>query len=155
MTRVGPEPIVLEDALRAVEDPSCGGIAVFLGVVRNRHEGKRVTKIHYDAYPEMANAVLARIEAGLRRTHGAKAVYLAHRTGLHRVGDASVVVAVATPHRGEAFAACREGIERIKSELPVWKKEYGPGGAVWKEEVALRKPARRTSRRPAARSRRT
>jgi len=140
--RIGQEPVSVEDSLARVEHPSCGGVAVFVGVVRNNDSGRRVTAIEYEAYPEMARKVLEGIETELKRMHPVKKVVLWHRTGRLRVGEASVVVAVSAPHREEAFAACREGIERIKAELPVWKKEYGAGGAVWKEEQDLRKPSR-------------
>lgn len=142
MIRFGPGEIRVERALASLGDRGCGGIAVFLGVVRNTSEGRRVTSMEYHGYPEMAEKVLARIEKDLRRSHGAEQVVLWHRTGRLRLGEASVLVGAAAPHRAEAFAACREGIERIKAELPVWKKEFGAGGAVWKEERALT-PGRR------------
>lgn len=153
MTRVGPDPISAEAALRAVADPACGGVAVFLGVVRDEDAGRKVTAIEYEAYPEMARGVLDGIERDLRQGHPVRGVVLEHRTGRLAVGEASVIVAVSSPHRAEAFAACREGIERIKAELPVWKKEFGAGGAVWKEEKALRPAASRKPRRKAGKTR--
>jgi molybdopterin synthase catalytic subunit len=147
VTRIDAGRITMEDALKRVGDPSCGGVAVFLGVVRDNDKGRAVTAIEYHAYPEMARKVLDSIEAGLRKRFPVGGVLLRHRTGKLKVGEASVVVAVSSPHRAEAFAACREGIERIKAELPVWKKEFGRGGAVWKEEQDLR-------RAPSARPRR-
>ncbi len=139
MTKVGPGKISVESAVRRVSDAGSGGIAVFLGVVRDNDRGRPVTSIEYHAYPAMARAVLDRIEKNLRKRWPLGGVVLEHRTGKLKVGEASVIVAVSAPHRAEAFDACREGIERIKAELPVWKKEFGRGGAVWKEENDLRR----------------
>jgi molybdopterin synthase catalytic subunit len=137
VTKVGPGRISLESAVRRVGDNGSGGIAVFLGVVRDNDRGRKVTAIEYHAYPEMARSVLDRIEKDLKKRFPLGGVVLEHRTGRLKVGEASVIVAVSAPHRAEAFEACRLGIERIKAELPVWKKEFGRGGAVWKEEKAL------------------
>jgi molybdopterin synthase catalytic subunit len=139
-TRIGPEPIDPAAALAEVADAACGGIAMFLGVVRGHSEGARVTAIDYEAYAGMAIRVLEAVETDLRAKWPLGGVCLWHRTGRHDVGEASVLVAVSAPHRAEAFEACREGIERIKAELPVWKREYGANGAVWKEETPLRVP---------------
>ena len=145
----------MDDALASVADPSCGGVAVFLGVVRDNDKGRKVTAIEYHAYPEMALKVLDAIEKDMRKRFPVGGVLLRHRTGKLKVGDASVVVAVSSPHRAEAFEACREGIERIKAELPVWKKEFGRGGAVWKEENDLRqaRPPRARRKTPVRTSR--
>ena len=117
--------------------------------MRDNDRGRKVSAIEYHAYPKMARAVLDRIEKDLRKRFPLGGVVLEHRTGRLKVGEASVIVAVSAPHRAEAFEACREGIERIKAELPVWKKEFGRGGAVWKEEKDLRraKPRRAVRRR--------
>jgi molybdopterin synthase catalytic subunit len=113
--------------------PSDGGLALFVGVVRNENEGRAVTQLEYEAYGEMAEKEMSRISDELGRLHPEARVLMRHRVGALAVGDVAVVVAVSAPHRDEAFAACREGIERIKARVPIWKKETGPSGTFWVE----------------------
>ncbi|MCE9583092.1 MAG: molybdenum cofactor biosynthesis protein MoaE, partial [Planctomycetes bacterium] len=108
MTKIDAGRISMDDALASVADPSCGGVAVFLGVVRDNDKGRKVTAIEYHAYPEMAAKVLDAIEKDMRKRFPVGGVLLRHRTGKLKVGEASVVVAVSSPHRAEAFEACRE-----------------------------------------------
>lgn len=122
----------LDEVMNAVRHPGAGGIAVFVGVVRDHADDKPVARLDYEAHPELAErtmrAILDAIEAA------APDVRLAalHRAGALAIGDLAVVVAASSPHRAEAFAACREAIERIKAEVPIWKKEWAPdGGARW------------------------
>ena len=129
--KFGPGKIDVEGTLAKVADRGCGGVAFFLGVVRVHDSGRRVTAIEYQGYPSMAKKVLADIERGVKRsTRGGRAV-LWHRTGRLKVGDASVLVAVSSPHRAEAFAACSFAIEELKREVPIWKKEVYEDGDVW------------------------
>lgn len=116
--------------LTAVSAPERGGTALFLGTVRD--EGGQVTAIEYSAYHAMADAELDRIVAeGQDRWPDAR-VAVQHRLGLVPVGEASIAIAAAAPHRAEAFAACRYVIEEVKARLPVWKKElHGNGSAAW------------------------
>jgi len=128
---ITPRPLSFEAARRAVTRPDCGGVCIFLGTVRNANEGKRVTRISYTAFREMALATFRRIAAEARAKFGARSVYIAHRTGTLRPTDASVIVAVASPHRAEAFAACRHAIERLKRISPIWKEEFTARGKSW------------------------
>ena len=107
---------------------SDGACVVFEGLVRDHHEGKRVESIFYDAYRPMAEKEIAKIVDDIRARFPHVAVAVIHRLGLLKVGEASIAIACAAPHRGEAFDACRQIIERFKQTIPIWKKERGPGG---------------------------
>jgi molybdopterin synthase catalytic subunit len=124
------EPAALLAAVRRDGD---GGLALFVGVVRDHNEGKAVTRLEYSAYIPMADKEMDRIAAEIGRAHPGARVLFRHRIGSLAIGDVAVVVAAAAPHRDEAFAACRAGIEAIKSRVPIWKKEFGPDGASWVE----------------------
>lgn len=126
-------PIDPAPLLGAVRRPSDGGLALFVGVVRDENEGRAVTHLDYEAYGTMAESEMARIADELARLHPEAAVLMRHRVGSLAIGDVAVVVAAAAPHREQAFAACRDGIERIKARVPIWKKETGPSGTVWVE----------------------
>ncbi len=119
--------------LSGLKRPSDGGLAVFVGIVRNENEGHAVTHLTYEAYGPMAEKEMARIASHLAERHPGARVVMKHRTGTLDIGDVAVLVAVAAPHRDEAFAACREGIELIKARVPIWKREIGPEGAFWVE----------------------
>lgn len=116
-----------------VAGPQTGAVATFVGRVRAENGGRQVLWLDYEAYEPLAVAAFERIacEAAERWPHAALAI--AHRTGRLEIGEASVVVTAAAPHRGEAFAACRYGIERVKQIAPVWKHEHFEGGDVWIE----------------------
>ena len=124
------DPAALLNALRRGKD---GGLALFVGVVRSENEGHRVDRLEYEAYGPMAEKELARIAEDLEKIHPDAQVLFRHRVGSLAVGDVAVVVAASSPHRAEAFAACRAGIEAIKARVPIWKREFGPSGAVWVE----------------------
>ena len=121
----------LDAARRAVTRPDCGGICVFAGTVRDRNEGRRVSKIRYSAFEAMALRTFRTIAAEARKKFGARAVYIAHRVGTLGLREASVVCAAATVHRAEAFAACRHLIERVKKMAPIWKEEFHSRGKSW------------------------
>ena len=131
MVRLTREPIDLL-ALQATA-PGDGALCVFAGVVRNENAGRPVLRLEYEAYEEMALAVLAEVEAQARRRFPVTEVHIVHRLGALEVGDASVAVAVASPHRAEAFEACRYAIDTLKATAPIWKKEFYADGAVWLE----------------------
>ncbi|MBM4420783.1 MAG: molybdenum cofactor biosynthesis protein MoaE [Chloroflexi bacterium] len=132
---VREEPLSVDEALAAVRHESAGGIVVFLGTVRSASHGKAVTRLDYEAYAEMAEAKMREIAARLERTHGAR-VALHHRVGTLGIGEIAVIVAASAPHRPEAFAAARAGIDELKSVVPIWKKEHTDDGAVWIEDHA-------------------
>src|SRR4051812_28010242 len=117
--------------VRNVMRPSDGAYVLFEGVVRNHHEGHAVESIFYDAYRPMAEKEIERIVREVEREIPAVAVAVVHRLGLLQVGDASIYIVCASPHRGESFAACRAMIDRIKQTVPIWKKERGPDGEEW------------------------
>ncbi len=110
---------------------SDGACVVFEGVVRDQQEGKRVESIFYDAYRPMAEKEIAKIVDDVQRQFPDVAIAVVHRLGVLKVGEASIAIAVSSPHRGEAFQACRIIIDRFKQTVPIWKKERGPGGEEW------------------------
>jgi len=131
MSYLTDEPIDREALIKAVMRPSDGACALFEGVVRNHHQGNQVESIFYDAYRPMAEKEIAKVVAAVSREYPAVNVAVVHRLGELKVGDASIAIACSSPHRGEAFAACRSMIDRIKETVPIWKKERGPGGEEW------------------------
>jgi molybdopterin synthase catalytic subunit len=127
-------PIVAEDVIRRVEDPGNGAICVFYGVVRDHALSGRATQfLEYEAFAEMAVAKMAEIAEEIRQRWGVEHVAMTHRIGRLAIGEPSVVIAVGTPHRSAAFDACEHAIDRLKAEVPVWKKEIGPAGEEWVE----------------------
>lgn len=123
-----------------VAHESCGAIALFTGTTRDTHRGERVLRLEYEAFEAMAGPEMARIFARCRAAHGdadgtrperALRMLCVHRTGTVAVGEPSVVIAVASPHRAGAFEACRFLIDELKASLPVWKKEFLESGAHW------------------------
>jgi len=132
--RVGTE--VLDGAAIAslkslVSDPRHGAVALFVGDVRDHARGYAVNKLEYEAYIPMAERQLQRIIADLEADSPSIRIAVHHRVGLLDIGDTAVIVAVGSPHRKEALAACAEVIERLKRDVPIWKRETGPDGAVW------------------------
>jgi len=110
---------------------SDGAYVLFEGVVRDHHEGKRVESIFYDAYRPMAEKEIEKIVRDVELQFPEVALAVVHRLGHLVVGDASIAIVAASPHRAEAFAACRMTIDRIKESVPIWKKERGPDGEEW------------------------
>ena len=131
MTHLSREPLDPGAILQAARRDGDGGLALFVGVVRDNNDGRRVTEMEYEAYGPMAEAEMERIETDLAVGFPGVRVLLRHRIGRLWVGEVAVVVAASAPHRDEAFAACRAGIEEIKARVPVWKREWGPDGSVW------------------------
>lgn len=129
--RIRTEPLSLDEVIAEVSHPSAGGIATFLGVVRDFNDGRAVTLLEYEAYGSMAEAEIARVHAEIVAELPGVRVAATHRIGSLRVGDAAVVCAASAPHRSEAFHACRLLIDRIKARLPIWKREHGPDGPYW------------------------
>ena len=122
-------PIDLGRLHAAVQAPDRGGVAAFVGLVRDHHQGRAVLRLDYSAYGPMAEAECGRIVAEAE-ARWAVAVALQHRVGALAIGDAAVAVVVASAHRDEAFAACRHVIEEVKRRVPVWKREYYADGTV-------------------------
>lgn len=133
---VSDTALSVDDAIAAVRSSGYGGVVVFLGTVRDRSRGQRVTHLEYEAYPEMAEAKMREIAQGIVARHAPCSVAMHHRVGELAIGEIATVVAAAAPHRDAAFAAAREAIDELKSIVPIWKKEFGESGAVWIEEHA-------------------
>jgi MoaE-MoaD fusion protein len=117
----------------AVARAGAGAICTFTGVVRDNSRGRETTQLEYEAYPGMAESQMRAIAAEIAERWPEARVAMAHRTGVLEIGEASVVVAVSCPHRGDAIAACKWGIDRLKETVPVWKKEFFADGEVWIE----------------------
>jgi molybdopterin converting factor subunit 1 len=133
-------PLDPQALIERVRRDESGAVAVFLGVVRDNSEGKRVLHLEYDAYPEMATKVMRELAAEARERWPVTAVAIAHRTGRLDVGETSLVAAVSSPHRKEAFEACHWLVDRLKEQVPIWKKEVWEGGEVWIEGERPRAP---------------
>ena len=117
----------------AVAAPDCGAVATFIGIVRDRNAGRRVRWLMYEAYEPLARKALARIGEEADVQWPSVRLGIHHRIGRLEIGEASVVIAAASPHRADAFATCRYAIERIKQIVPIWKHEHFEGGEVWIE----------------------
>ena len=121
---VTADPLDPVEAVASVADPAAGGTCVFLGTVRDHSEAGAVTGLSYEAWDDLALARLEELGEELFATWPLRLVSLWHRTGDLGVGEVSVVVACSAAHRAEAFEACRHGIERLKDDVPIWKKEH-------------------------------
>lgn len=118
--------------MAAVSDPGAGGTCLFIGTVRDHSEAGDVTGLRYEAWEELAVTRLQELADELAEKWPVKKVAIFHRTGDLSVGEASVVIACSAPHRADAFEACRHGIERLKEDVPIWKKEeLTSGEAHW------------------------
>jgi molybdopterin synthase catalytic subunit/molybdopterin converting factor small subunit len=129
--RVTEDPIDLATVIAEVADERAGGIATFSGTTRVASRGRTVRYLDYEAYSEMAEKVMAELAAELERKYDLCRVAIAHRVGRVEIGETSVAIAVSAPHRGDALAACREAIDRLKETVPLWKKEVYEGGEEW------------------------
>ncbi len=135
---IGPDAIDLDELVQAVsaEDPgSNGAIVTFVGAVRGENAGRRVIRLEYEAYEPLALKAFAMISDEVREHWPTARVAFHHRTGSLAVGETSVAIAAASPHRAEAFSACRYVIERLKQVAPVWKHEFFDGGETWIESA--------------------
>jgi len=113
--------------------PEDGALALFVGVVRNHNAGRAVLRLEYEGYEEMALQELEAISAEALRRFSITRIRIVHRLGPMEIGEASVAVAVTSPHRAQAFEACRFAIDRLKRTAPIWKKEFYADGEVWLE----------------------
>lgn len=130
--RITTDVVSAATCIADVEDTACGGIVTFSGTVRNHHNGRDVVKLEYECAEKLAQAELLRIVQECAATHRVQRISVAHRYGELMPGEAAVVIAAASPHRAEAFAACRAVIEQIKRRVPIWKHEhYTDGSAEW------------------------
>jgi molybdopterin synthase catalytic subunit len=123
LIRVTADPLSLEEATTFAADPGSGGTCAFMGTVRDHSDQGDVAGLTYEAWDDLALARLEEIAGEMFQKWPVRKVALLHRTGELAVGEASVVVACSAPHRSDAFEACRHGIERLKQDVPIWKKE--------------------------------
>ncbi|HEY6877142.1 MAG TPA: molybdenum cofactor biosynthesis protein MoaE [Polyangiales bacterium] len=122
----------VDEVIAAVRDPSAGAIALFLGMVRDHHQGQPVARLDYEAHRKLAEREMARVLAEESARHPGVRLAALHRVGELAIGDIAVVVAASSAHREQAFAACRAAIDGIKASAPIWKKEWSPdGNALW------------------------
>lgn len=131
------EPLDGAALAEAVRTDAAGAVSVFYGVVRNTNLGRRVLYLEYDAYPPMAEKMMRQIAEEVRERWPVTGVAMQHRTGRLEIGEPSVIIAVASPHRGDAIEACHYAIDRLKSIVPIWKKEVFEGGEEWLEGTAI------------------
>jgi molybdopterin synthase catalytic subunit len=132
MFKLQREPLNLEVVVNAVGASTLeGAVVTFTGVVRSVSRGKRVTRLEYEAYDAMAEKQLSRIGNEVTQQWPGARAAVVHRVGSLAPGELAVVIAVAAPHRAEAFDACRHVIERLKQDVPIWKKEFSEDGDVW------------------------
>lgn len=148
--RLVREPIRPREIVEALKAPEDGAAVVFDGFVRNNYKGQQTLYLEYEAYEPMAYAKMREIGAEMRGKFPIHRLAIVHRLGRLEIGETSVLIAVSSPHRGAAFDACRYAIDTLKRSVPIWKKEYFVGGAVWAEgelpsEKAISRPKESTS----------
>jgi MoaE-MoaD fusion protein len=129
--RLSGQPLSLDAVVDEVRSDRAGAIATFIGTTRVHSRGHTVLHLDYEAYEEMAEQVMAEIAGDLKRRYDLCEVAIHHRTGIVDIGEASVVIAVSAPHRQDALAACKEAIDTLKCQVPLWKKEFYEGGEEW------------------------
>jgi len=136
-----PSRLIVTDAIdvatleRELVTDQCGAVCTFLGIVRDHHEGQGVEAVSYEAYPEMAGAELARLCREAEQSWPGVRAVVVHRTGRLEIGEASVAILAAAPHRAESFEAARFLIEEIKKSVPIWKKDhYRDGEESWRDK---------------------
>jgi MoaE-MoaD fusion protein len=129
--RLTAEPLSLDAVVDEVRADQAGGIATFIGTTRLQSRGRTVLHLDYEAYEEMAEQVMAGIAAELKGRYDLCEIAIHHRTGRVEIGEASVVIAVSAPHRQDALAACKDAIDTLKQQVPLWKKEFYEGGEEW------------------------
>ncbi|MDP2953473.1 MAG: molybdenum cofactor biosynthesis protein MoaE [Chloroflexota bacterium] len=131
MYRITREPLQPQALAEKIRNETHGAVVTFEGIVRGLSEGRKVLYLEYDAYPGMAESKLREVGDEIRSRWGVEEVAIHHRVGRVEVGETSLVVVVAAPHRKEAFAACQYAVDRIKEIVPIWKKEVWEGGEEW------------------------
>jgi MoaE-MoaD fusion protein len=129
--RLSEDALDVGRVLGEVADDAAGGVASFVGTVRNRSRGRAVLYLEYEAYEGMAEKVMAELADELKARYELCEVAISHRVGRVEIGEPSVVIAVSAPHRADALAACKEAIDTLKETVPLWKKEVYEGGEEW------------------------
>jgi len=129
MFQVTQEPISVQQVNDLVKRPTDGAVVTFDGIVRNHFDGRPVQYLEYEAYAIMAEQKLVAIGEEVRQKFAVGEIAMLHRIGRLEIGESSIVIAVAAPHRHAAFEACAYAMDRVKVEVPVWKKEFFADGA--------------------------
>jgi molybdopterin synthase catalytic subunit len=129
--RLSEEPLSLDSVVDEVRSDEAGAIATFVGTTRVHSRGRTVERLEYEAYPGMAEKVMSEIADGLKERYDLTEIAIHHRTGVVAIGEPSVVIAVSAPHRQDALSACRDAIDTLKEQVPLWKKEIYEGGEEW------------------------
>ena len=138
--RIQGTALTLDSFDQIEQFPECGGIGVFIGTVRNHHEGKAVKALKYTAYAPVAEKMIRQIEQEIQAKYGVCYVRVIHRIGALAIGEKAIIAMAYAAHRREAFAACEEAVERVKHEVPVWKEEfYLDGSSQYVEGCCIRK----------------
>ena len=122
-------PVAIDPLLELDQHPECGGLALFVGTVRDHHEGRSVKHLTYTAHEPLAARVIREVEAATRERFGVPYVRVVHRLGALTIGDVAIVCVVRAPHRAEAFEACRYAVDAVKHGAPVWKEEFYTDGS--------------------------
>ena len=128
---LGGEPLALERVVAAVERRAAGGVVTFIGKVRDRSRGHAIDHLEYEAYAPMALKVMRAIAGAIEAAVPGASLAIHHRLGRLAIGEVAVIIAAAAPHRAEAFTACRDAIERLKEDVPIWKREVATDGTTW------------------------
>lgn len=131
MFKIVDHPIDTDAVIAAAADPASGATVTFIGTTRNENDGRQVTRLEYEAFPEMAISEMQKIGATILERWPITRVAIVHRIGVVPIGEASVVIALSAAHRRAAFEACHYAIDRLKEVVPIWKKEHFIGGEVW------------------------
>ncbi len=131
MINIVTEKINIDEVFQSVEDPTAGGIDVFIGTTRNNSNGKQVLSLAYEAYTPMALKMMHDLAREAHQRWHTTKISIVHRIGSVDIGEASVVIAVSSAHRKEAFEACRYLIDTLKKNVPIWKKEIVADGEFW------------------------
>ena len=134
MYKVTTDPVPSDALFEWVRKSHHGAVVSFAGIVRDNADGKRTLRLEYEAYAEMAEKKMQEVGDEIREKWGIEDVAMIHRVGLLEIGEISILIAVATPHRKAAFDACSYAIDRVKQVVPIWKKEIREdGGEEWVE----------------------
>jgi len=133
------EPVAIEPLLELDTHPECGGLAMFVGTVRDHHDGRSVLRLVYTAHEPLAEKVIREVEAEARRRFSVPYVRIVHRLGDLAIGDIAIACVVRAPHRAEAFEACRYVVDAVKHGAPIWKEEfYEDGSSAFVEGCCIR-----------------
>lgn len=125
------ELLDITSCIRKASDPSCGGLDIFIGTVRNKTQKREVLRLEYEAYIPMAIKEMQEIADNIFQKWDVQNIVMHHRIGILNIGDIAVIIAVSSPHRRDSFEACRYAIDTLKQTVPIWKKEVFEDGEVW------------------------